>query len=468
MKRTPVSLIYLILILSGCSTNLFPTTPTVYQPLISSTVAPAITPILAQPISTPTLFLSLTPTPIIISRPTVATGPTKRPESPDSSWPSLLNGEYVFYATSGAILQIQYILDSSVGSFLSVDDVEMHNGMNITSDGKLFTFVRNVPTGYTKIKIPRVMIFDFVEKKSIEVNESEGCTYPTFAPDGKFLAMVCPENYTDYSLDETNYIVVVDLRAGISKRVLSMKGGRITFLTWSPDGKNIAFVNYLGSGPQKESFDHLYLLDTSCFSDPRTCQSKNRYLVSANHTFYWLPIKWSPDNMNILALDGYDELRIISATNGTSKDIPVTGDGDSFSGYAWSSDASSIWYTKFWSNNKQNRKKVFVASVRDEWGKTVTMEVNNQLGENAALFENFKILNFIIGQTYIVTDIVNHIVLQDKPGSTRTVSMNLKRYDEIIVIDGPVNLDYCDWWKVKIGDNEGWIQGAKYWLEPRN
>ena len=44
-------------------------------------------------------------------------------------------------------------------------------------------------------------------------------------------------------------------------------------------------------------------------------------------------------------------------------------------------------------------------------------------------------------------------------------TITLQPDNTVMIVGGPVNADYCTWWKMKVGDVEGWAQGIKYWFD---
>lgn len=73
-----------------------------------------------------------------------------------------------------------------------------------------------------------------------------------------------------------------------------------------------------------------------------------------------------------------------------------------------------------------------------------------------------------MGQNYIVTaNAVSapDIGLREAPSIDGKMVRRLQPEDVVVITDGPINADYRTWWKVKIGDVEGWIQGNKYWFD---
>lgn len=86
----------------------------------------------------------------------------------------------------------------------------------------------------------------------------------------------------------------------------------------------------------------------------------------------------------------------------------------------------------------------------------------NHLSVGRIGFELISILHLL---RYIVTSIAADLALRDKPALDGKVICPLKAKDTLMIVDGPVNADYYTWWKMKIGDVEGWAQGIKFWFD---
>jgi hypothetical protein len=462
MKHNWLFLVFLFCIY-GC------TTPLSTETLIASQT---ITPFLITEASEISTNVSLTATimptieSLIPTKIVMPNTPTPTPEVAYSYRPTLLDGNYLLFKTARDFLDIKVVHDSSFKPFLSILSAKVEYGTDtdLSPDGTLFAYVLQVPTGMFKKEVPRIMILDLIGNNLKKVAGGEGCFNPSFAPDSRSLAMICLPDFYSVSPSTIYYIVLVDLINGTNTKVFHTNEGYISSLAWSPDGKTIGFYQYK-DGSQKDSYDPLYLLNSSCFKDPQTCQTQYHYLISTKHIFRPVPIEWSPDSQRILVMYDFNDLRIINVVDGLSKNIAKLEDGQSFSEYVWSPDNLSVGFTESWFLNKDNKNKIWIEPVQGGDRKSISVESEINEDDGAVLVDWIKLMDFKVGRSYTVTPLVKELILREKPTINGKMIKSLKAYDTVVLVDGPVNADYCSWWKMKVGDVEGWAQGIKYWFD---
>ena len=240
-------------------------------------------------------------------------------------------------------------------------------------------------------------------------------------------------------------------------------------LSWSPDGKTIAYLISKTPTQGWNSYDELYLLDANCLKDIPSCKNQTRLFVWSHQYFWDYPIVWSPDSKNILIEDGDSELRCINLANGTSvdvskfeKEIP-----DLVVGYAWSPDNQYIAFMGFRGSSGPLVRKFSI--VQSPYGKTPVDPNNNididVLGDSVGLVDWIKVLTFEIGRSYKVNPLGADLAVRAEPSLDGKIIRKLESDEKVLIVDGPVQADYYTLWKVRIDNVEGWIQGIKYWLD---
>jgi len=80
-------------------------------------------------------------------------------------------------------------------------------------------------------------------------------------------------------------------------------------------------------------------------------------------------------------------------------------------------------------------------------------------------------LAFRVGDVYVITDAGDKLNVRDKPTTSGEVLMQLKPWDYVEIIDGPVQANGYTWWKFKILDSSygsepmGWAVEDQEWYE---
>jgi Tol biopolymer transport system component len=374
----------------------------------------------------------------------------------------LPEGEYLLFdASSGfnlwarnATTDFALVKLDAAKDVLGIHDL----GSVLSPDGRLLVY--GSKAGLT--------MFDLASRETSMIPEGTGCRYPSFAPDGQHLAAVC---YDEPDLLATIHIFDLSGKAR-SEIYVAVDQKEIGFLAWSPDGKMLAYQKWdVPTAPAH--VDSLYLVNTVCFKDTKSCPQKIRLLASSRRSFYSSRVFWSPDSQNLLIADG-KEMRAINLNTGTSTDFsqvnaPTTYTVDNINGYAWSPDNRYVAFTGSqsgvqsdgkWSQVPLNR----VVPVNRNDPKSEMDRVSDPR-DKSSVRDWFKLLEFKVGRKYTVTSIAADLALRDKPSLDGKILKPLQPKDTVTLIDGPVNADYCTWWKMKVGDVEGWAQGIKFWFD---
>ena len=365
-------------------------------------------------------------------------------------------GNYFLVDYSNSILENDFHLVNELSNipFLSIKGNTWF-GKALSPDGKYLVFSLG-----EIINRARLMALNLIDNSLQEVTNGRGCRNPSFAPDSQHLVADCLDD-PDNSPQSGLYLLSLSGEPRI--RIILFDTGYASSLVWSPDGRMVAFVHYTANGPQLDSYDPLYLLDTVCFQHPQTCAYQFHYLISANHYFWTEPIQWSPDSQNILILDGYNELRLINVMDGSTKNIVKTVDGTS--GYSWSPDNQFIAYTEYWEQRANDEGKITIIPVGGGENRTITAEKDPDKKKNINLFDWIKDLGFEINRSYTVNLMAKDASIRETPALNGKVITRLQPKDVVLFINGPVNADYYTWWKIKVGDVEGWAQGIIYWYD---
>jgi hypothetical protein len=175
-------------------------------------------------------------------------------------------------------------------------------------------------------------------------------------------------------------------------------------------------------------------------------------------------VAWAPSGENILIQEGWYKLRVINSIDGSSSDIVKTT--KAFTGYAWSPDNRSVAYTESWDNDHaDNQKNIRVISLNGGEVISIPVELRNDPKEGMQLFDWFKFLDFKVGKKYTINILAKDLTLRESPSRKGKIMRSLNPNETVLLVDGPVNADYYTWWKVKVGDVEGWAQGIKYWFD---
>ena len=131
------------------------------------------------------------------------------------------------------------------------------------------------------------------EGRDIMLDRGKGCQPQSFAPDSRYLAVVCQKN-------ELPKVLLLDLFSkSIPVQIITSEKTEITALAWSPDGKKIAYVDLLPPIPGEVQNDPIYIMDTTCLKDPQTCQDRAWIMGKSTHSFYFSTIVWAADSENI-------------------------------------------------------------------------------------------------------------------------------------------------------------------------
>jgi dipeptidyl aminopeptidase/acylaminoacyl peptidase len=292
-------LLLILCILVSCSAPLPAVTPSA-----NAIVEPSLTPVKLPPSPTPLSFETETPYPTITpTLDTASSTPTADPAFPKDFYPGIPEGSYVYikpYHYGSNLNYIRAVMGNKDLLLLEPPELDWSvwfaQDYAFSNDGKLYAFVGHSANMFRYPPVMRVLRIkddqnDFVLTGAIE--NADFCHLPSFAPDGQHMLMVCPPAAGHYYYDD---IYLVDLLTGNRVKITSFsqttESDGISALSWSPDGKTIAFVH--STSGLDLNYDPLYIMDASCLKDPETCSSKMRVIAKGH--FFSEPIAWSPDS----------------------------------------------------------------------------------------------------------------------------------------------------------------------------
>ena len=228
------------------------------------------------------------------------------------------------------------------------------------------------------------------------------------------------------------------------------------FQEWSPDGQWLAYLN--PSLPGDEASENgLYVTNMSCLSDNSTCHSKT---IGPFPQAIYPPLAWSPDNKSIVVAYKDEFLSIFEIDTGNfQKAIPINHYFYPEHTMAWSPDGEKIavWFINF----ELSR------------GELNYLDVKNRKLELIRTPDEYLIhgwinipLPFQKNEIYFITEVGANLNLRDNPTLAGSVLKEFKEKDLIAIVDGPIQADGYEWWKMRASDGtEGWAVNIADWYE---
>lgn len=449
MKKTALFLL-ILLFLSGCSNQ----TPT---PVPSRTLTATVTPTASStPTPTATVTASITATttftPTPTPRPPTLT-PTQTPTKEIYLYqPELPELDYLLFASDQG-LNVKTVDGIWSGPFVTIPK-SIPFGKSLAPDGQHFVYTLG-----DNYAVSRLMMLDVIGQAPREIISGKGCLLHSFAPDSRHLAAVCKERNAPPGI-----FVIDTLKDTRFPAMIYVQPNVIHALAWSPDGKTIAYTTAGAAPASSDIFDPLYLLDTDCLKEPRTCPGSTRLLTWSEHSFFEAPLIWAPDNQQILIRDGAAQLKIIQVSDGSARSITPLSDQtlQAIYEYAWSPDNASLAFTGLMGNFANRRKELFITSATG--GERTILPQMIDMAETGPLYAWVKLMNFKVGRIYLVNSLNRNLSLYAQPILTDKPVQELKANDTIFLLEGPVQTDGYNWWKVKVNNDQirGWVALVTY------
>ncbi len=252
------------------------------------------------------------PTPIMTLTPTLSIKPSVFPDIA-----VLPSGQYVIYGSQGKA--DAYSIDSRK-IYKNYMDA---NYSNASPDGRYIT--------------NGVLIFDTrtrdVQDISFLINM--GCVSTSESPDAMNIAISCQNNDL-YALSLKDRSTIL-----ISKHSEDSQDEQFQSPLWSPDGKWIAYIR------NAKSENQLFLVDTSCLTEPSTCLDKELGPIKGSFAPGVFSFGWSPDSRYIaIANEKIHAILIYDNQKNATRNIRLLGSGGSsvFS-IAWSPDGKWLAFS---------------------------------------------------------------------------------------------------------------------------
>lgn len=144
-------------------------------------------------------------------------------------------------------------------------------------------------------------------------------------------------------VDTEGVIEVLDIDSGDRQLLLDCSeifgGGDCTVVSWSPDGRGIAFGWHSGRSGRTDPRDGLYLLDASCVAASSGCHTAIRGPLLPGYK----GVAWSPDSRR-LAVRLYNKLIIFDAQTSSPLHETEMEEAGAWDGLAWSPDGQWLAY----------------------------------------------------------------------------------------------------------------------------
>ena len=183
----------------------------------------------------------------------------------------------------------------------------------------------------------RLAIYEWSSGATRYVENSAGCSQPSWAPDGRSLVLECEGD-----------IVLVDVSGGtrrnLSDRMSSGTKDTLDYPTWSPRGDMIAFVN-LFDFPSGSASDGVYMMDANCVQTGSNCVATAKGPIGPALTDW---VVWSP-NGEYVTVHHSAQIGLLSTKGGLNGGVLELSEPYSFqeaTTIAWAPDSEQIAYTR--------------------------------------------------------------------------------------------------------------------------
>ncbi len=441
-----------IILLASCTGRETPTAD-IRQP----TVAPTAT---TQPTEKAAESATVSPVNTATSIPTniptksASASPEVTQISPYVSYYHLLPpGQYLIYKAPSS-LGAKFNVISLDGSFerTFVDGIESQL-VTFTRDGKRMA----VLSGET-METSQLIVYDLVENTNWSF-EAEDCYESSFSPGGTKVAVGCPRadygwGINIFSLEDQTITLLTNWLD------LHINGGRPS---WSPNGEWVAYLRFLlpSDNPDKNGF---YITRTSCLNNPGTCEEQTEGPFLSGETLYSQDtfITWSPDSRFLAVNKGVNvnNVQIVDIQTGEERTLISPNDFGAVVSIAWSPDGQWLAFGKGTGDSEGGWIDIYLISP---WtGGTILLKQ-----QGGIVYGWFTVPQpFAPGDTYAITEAGANLNLRASPSLDAAILAKLQPGDTITILEGPVQADGYEWWKMRTTDGvEGWAANIPEWYE---
>lgn len=248
-------------------------------------------------------------------------GPLPTPTSGEAS--GLPSGTYVVFSKaesqggSAGIKDAYYAVPSVGGLPQLLLLLPLESSASVSPSGDTVAHTVSRPNAGGR---PELVLLELQTGQTTEVPGSLDCGAPSWSPTGGELALACGSGV------KAIYLLTVD-------------GLELTQLTtwqddyeeqlspaWSPDGRWIAFLNYIG-GQKRDPREGVYLIGTECLATPAACQEATLGPLDCLEWFVW-----PSDGKAVGCVDGA-AVRFIDISTGKQESMMLPSP---IAGFAWS------------------------------------------------------------------------------------------------------------------------------------
>ena len=207
------------------------------------------------------------------------------------------------------------------------------------------------PDGHTLAYEARAGVYDlWIDMLDLDTGAtntlpgSDGCGVGSWSPDGQWLAVGCRDGEI-HLLSPQGLPSVIVTNCGLEEADCDRPA-------WSPDGSLLAFERVL----EFHARNGLYVLSTSCISNPDSCSQ-----VTVYKGLQFGPYGWSPDSGDISFTRGQPEVGLLDLSSGSARFFAI--EPQDFGGVIRSPDGKEFAYS--------DREQIFIA--KDDGSRPVSI-----------------------------------------------------------------------------------------------